>query len=217
MRRALGKPVRLFTVFCEFYSNNMGDTGLIPPNVITGLLKEWRGGSNDALESLIPLVHEELRRIARKYMRREHARNSLQTSMLVNEAYLRLVDTPKIDWQDRAHFFAVASTTMRRVLVDLARERKARKRGGSAVFVTLDDGAVAGAGTNTDFLAVDEALNELESFDKRKAQVVVMKFFGGLTEEEIAFTLKVSVETVRRDWRLAKVWLFRYLSKMKEV
>jgi RNA polymerase sigma factor (TIGR02999 family) len=179
---------------------------------VTGLLLAWRAGDAAALERLIPLVHAELRRIARGFMRKERAGHTLQTSALVNEAYLRLIDAHNVDWQNRAHFFAISASLMRRILVDMARERQARKRGGSAELVALDEALVAGPGKREDLLAVDEALTALAAVDERKSKVVELRFFGGLSEDEMAEALQVSPETVRRDWRLAKSWLLRFLS-----
>jgi RNA polymerase sigma-70 factor (ECF subfamily) len=183
---------------------------------VTGLLLAWRGGDTAALEQLIPLVYAELRRIARRFMRKERVGHSLQTSALVNEAYLRLIDAQNVDWQNRAHFFAITASLMRRILVDLARQRQARKRGGSAQRVVLDEAMIAGPGRQEDLVALDEALTALAAMDERKSKVVELRFFGGLTEEEIAEALEVSPETVRRDWRLAKPWLLRFLSKGRD-
>ena len=183
---------------------------------VTGLLLAWRGGDAAALEQLIPLVHAELLRIARRFMRKERAGHSLQTSALVNEAYLRLIDAQNVDWQNRAHFFAITANLMRRILVDLARQRQARKRGGSAQRVVLDEAMIAGPGRQEDLVALDEALTALAAVDERKSKVVELRFFGGLNEAEIAEALEVSPETVRRDWRLAKPWLLRFLSKGRD-
>lgn len=181
------------------------------PAVITGLLLAWRAGEAAALERLIPLVHAELRRLAKGYLRREHARHSLQTSLLVNEVYLRLVQAEQVSWQNRAHFFAISASLMRRILVDLARERQARKRGGSADRVVLDEGMLAGPNRHEDVVALDEALTALAAFDERKSRVVELRFFGGLKEDEIAEALQISVKTVKRDWQVAKSWLFQFL------
>ncbi|HQR34213.1 MAG TPA: sigma-70 family RNA polymerase sigma factor [Blastocatellia bacterium] len=178
---------------------------------VTKLLFAWREGDEAALERLIPLVHAELRRIAHRFMRKERAGHSMQTSALVNEAYLRLIDASNVDWQNRAHFFAISASLMRRILVDAARERQARKRGGSAEHVLLDEALVAGKEMHTDLVALDEALTALAKLDPRKARVVELRFFGGLNEAEMAEALQVSPETVRRDWRLAKAWLLRFL------
>jgi RNA polymerase sigma factor (TIGR02999 family) len=179
---------------------------------VTGLLLAWRAGDAAALGRLIPLVHAELRRIARGFMRKERAGHTLQTSALVNEAYLRLIDAQQVAWQNRAHFFAISASLMRRILVDSARERQARKRGGSDERVVLDEGLIVGPGRNEDLVALDEALSALAAVDERKSKVVELRFFGGLNEAEIAEALQISPETVRRDWRLAKVWLLRFLS-----
>ena len=179
---------------------------------MTGLLLAWRAGDASALERLIPLVHAELQRIAHRFMRKERAGHSLQTSALVNEAYLRLIDAHNVDWQNRAHFFAISASLMRRILVDMARERQARKRGGSAELVVLDEALVAGRERHEDLVALDEALTALAATDERKSKVVELRFFGGLNEAEIAEALQVPPETVRRDWRLAKSWLLRFLS-----
>jgi RNA polymerase sigma-70 factor (ECF subfamily) len=183
------------------------------PQEITGLLLAWSDGDPTVLDRLIPLVHGELRRLARQYMRRERSDHTLQTSALINETYLRLVDGPRISWQNRAHFFGIAARLMRRVLVDFARERNFKKRGGGNRQVPLEAAMVVTDATNTDVVALDEALNALAILDERKARVVEMRYFGGLTEKEIAAVLKVSSETVRRDWRLAKSWLLRRLTE----
>ncbi len=180
---------------------------------VTELLLAWRAGDAAALEQLMPLVYAELRRIARNYLRKERAGHTLQTAALVNEAYLRLLDAQNISWQNRAHFFAISSTLMRRVLVDMARERQAHKRGGSAQQIVLDEGLLAGTERTEDLVALDEALTALAAVDARKSKVVELRFFGGLSEAEMAEALQVSPETVRRDWRLAKAWLLRFLSK----
>ena len=182
------------------------------PAAITQLLLAWCAGDAAALEQLIPLVYAELRRIARSFMRKERAGHTLQTSALVNEAYLRLIDAQRVSWQNRAHFFSIAASLMRRILVDFAREHHARKRGGSAQRVTLDDALLVGQAHSEDVLAIDEALQALAEVDDRKCKVVELRFFGGLTEAEIAEALQLSPETVRRDWRLAKSWLLRFLS-----
>ncbi len=178
---------------------------------VTQLLLAWRAGDAAALERLIPLVHAELRRIARGFMRKERDGHTLQTSALVNEAYLRLIDARRVAWQNRAHFFAISASLMRRILVDAARERQARKRGGDAERIVLDEALAPGPGKREDLLAVDEALTALAAVDERKSKVVELRFFGGLNETEIAEALQVSPETVRRDWRLAKSWLLRFL------
>lgn len=181
------------------------------PARVTRLLLAWRAGDAAALDRLIPLVHAELRRIARSFMRKERAGHTLQTSALVNEAYLRLIDAQHVSWQNRTHFFSLAASLMRRILVDFAREKHARKRGGSAQQLTLDEALLVGQARGEDVLVVDEALQALAEVDDRKGKVVELRFFGGLTEAEIAEVLQVSPETVRRDWRLAKSWLLRFL------
>ncbi len=179
---------------------------------VTQLLLAWRAGDAGALDRLIPLIHAELHRIAGGFMRRERVDHTLQTSALVNEAYLRLIDAQQVEWQNRAHFFALSASLMRRVLVDFARERQARKRGGSLEQVSLDEAMAMELGSREDIVAVDEALTALAAVDERKSKVVELRFFGGLTEAEISEALQVSPETVRRDWRLAKAWLLKFLS-----
>ncbi len=179
---------------------------------VTQLLLAWRAGDAGALDRLIPLIHAELHRIAGGFMRKERVDHTLQTSALVNEAYLRLIDAQQVEWQNRAHFFALSASLMRRVLVDFARERQARKRGGSLEQVSLDEAMGMELGSREDIVAVDEALTALTAVDERKSKVVELRFFGGLTETEIAEALQVSPETVRRDWRLAKAWLLKFLS-----
>jgi RNA polymerase sigma factor (TIGR02999 family) len=180
---------------------------------VTQLLMAWNDGDQSALERLIPLVHAELHRIARRYMRNERAGHTLQTSALINEAYLRLIDAQQVHWQNRAHFFGIAAQLMRRVLVDFARSRSYKKRGGGALQVSLDETMVITKERGEDLVALDEALSSLSELDERKGRVVEMRFFGGLSEKEIAEALTVSQETVRRDWRLAKSWLRRRLSE----
>jgi|SRR5208283_1893025 len=184
------------------------------PREVTQLLLAWNGGDESALEKLIPLVYDELRRLAKRYMRREHPDHTLQTTALINEAFLRLVDLGNVHWQNRAHFFALCARLMRRILVDFARARRYTKRGGGAQPISLDESVVVSPAQPMDLVAVDDALNALTKVDARKGQVVEMRFFGGLTVEETAEVLKVSPETVRRDWRLAKVWLLRELSEV---
>src|ERR1700720_4032598 len=173
---------------------------------VTHLLRAWCAGQETALDELMPLVYEELHRAARRYMSLENSGNTLQTTALVNELYLRLVDFPEISWQGRAHFFAVCSKLMRRILVDFARSRRAQKRGGGAEDLPFDEKLFFGAAPSWDLLALDEAMNRLGAMDARKSQVVEMRFFGGLSVEETAGVLKVSPETVLRDWRLSRVW-----------
>ncbi len=174
------------------------------------LLRAWSDGDQNALEKLIPIVYDELHRLARHYMRRERAAHTLQTSALVNEAYMRLVDYKRMQWKDRAHFFAVSSQAMRRILVEHAR-RHNLKRGGNVQHVSLDEAALRG-GEDADLVAVDRALTALAQIDARKAQIVEMRFFGGLSVEEAAEVLKISPVTVKRDWRAARAWLYHELA-----
>jgi RNA polymerase sigma-70 factor, ECF subfamily len=178
---------------------------------ITGLLQEWRGGDQSALDDLVPLVHDELRRLARRQMRRERRDHTLQTSALINEAYLRLAGVRRMHWRDRTHFFAMASRLMRRVLVDHARGRRYLKRGGDGRKVALDEIVDVAAEPQRDLVALDAALSALEALDARKSRVVELRFFGGLTVEETADVLRVHPDTVTRDWRFAKAWLLRQL------
>jgi RNA polymerase sigma-70 factor, ECF subfamily len=178
---------------------------------VSALLRAWSDGDQDALQALTPIVYTELRRLARNYMKRERSGNSLQTTALVNEAYIRLVDYRRMRWQNRAHFFAVSAQLMRRILVDRAR-RHNLKRGRGVRHVPLDDTAVVSHDPPVDFVALDDALNALARVDARKVQVVELRFFGGLTVEETAEVLKVSPVTVRREWSAAKIWLFRELT-----
>ena len=182
------------------------------PQEITGLLSAWRAGDEAALAKLIPLVHQQLRRLAHRSMQQERPDHSLQTTALVNEVYLRLVDCQQVEWQDRAHFFALSARLMRRVLVDIARSRRYKKRGGAGQRVALDDHLLGfSARPGTDILALDEALQSLEAEDARKVEVVELRFFGGLSVKETAEMLKVSPRTVMRDWKMAKLWLLREL------
>jgi RNA polymerase sigma factor (TIGR02999 family) len=178
---------------------------------ITALLEAWGDGDKSALERLMPLVYEELRRLAHRYMTHERPGHTLQTTALVNEAYLRLVNWKDVRWENRAHFFAVSAQMMRRILVDFARERQYLKRGAGAVQVSLGEATALTACRSSDLVAIDEALSALFEVDRRKGQVVEMRFFGGLSVKEVAAVLKVSEETVMRDWRLSKAWLLRQL------
>ena len=178
----------------------------------TALLLAWGRGDETALDQLIPLVHDELRQLARRHIAGERPGHTLQATALVNEAYLRLIEVNQVRWQNRAHFFAMASRVMRRILVDAARARGYQKRGGGAETVSLDEALLVSGEPRQDLIALDDALNALAAFDLRKSQVVEMRFFGGLSVEETAEALHVSADTVMRDWRLAKVWLARELS-----
>jgi len=176
-------------------------------------LQAWRAGDQGARDKLIPLVYNELHRLAHHHVANEQPDGTLQTTALVNELYVRLVDVRRVGWTDRTHFFAVCAQLMRRVLVDVARSRNAQKRGGHAVHVPVDEHAIANPEPPVDLLALDGALERLAAFDSRKSRVVELRFFGGLDVEETAVALDVSPQTVMRDWRLAKLWLFRELNR----
>ncbi|PYR73350.1 MAG: RNA polymerase subunit sigma-70 [Acidobacteria bacterium] len=181
------------------------------PGAVTELLRAWSEGDDGALDRLVPLVEAELRRLARGYLGRERRGHTLQITALVNEAFLRLTDARHVRWQDRAHFLGISARLMRRVLVDYARRRGFQKRGGGAQRVTFDEGLVASPDPALDIVALDGALEALAQVDVRKSRVVELRFFGGLTVEETAEVLNVSPDTVKRDWRLAKLWLLREL------
>ncbi len=181
-------------------------------NEVTLLLRAWGEGDAEALERLTPLVYQELHRIARGYMRKERPDNTLQTTALINEAYVRLVDVRKVNWHDRAHFFAVCARAMRRILVDHARSRGYLKRGGGKTCVQLDGVAEPNWTPDSNILELDDALNRLSELDPRKGKVVELRFFGGLSVDETAEALGISPETVMRDWKLARAWLFRELT-----
>jgi RNA polymerase sigma-70 factor (ECF subfamily) len=183
------------------------------PHEVSQLLLAWSDGDQSALDKLVPLVHAELRRLASHYMSRERAGHSLQTTALVNEAYLRLVDYKRMQWQGRAHFFAVSAQLMRRILVEHARSRQYLKHGGGAARVSLEEAAVISEERAADLVALDDALENLAAIDQRKSRVVELRFFGGLSVEETAEVLKVSPVTVMRDWSTAKAWLYRELSQ----
>ena len=184
-----------------------------PSQGVTQLLVAWTHGEQAALDQLVPLVHAELQRLAHRHMARERPGHTLQTTGLVNEVYLRLVDVKQVRWQDRVHFFAVSSQLMRRILVDFARSRRYLKRGGGAQKVTFDEALIPSPKRGQDLVLLDDALNALERVDARKSRVVELRFFGGLSVEETAEVLKVSQETILRDWKLAKAWLTREMSK----
>ena len=190
-----------------------GDAKAPPCGEVSTLLRAWTEGDSSALEKLTPIVYEELHRLARYYMSGERVGHSLQTTALVNEAYVRLTDYKRMRWENRAHFFAVSAQLMRRILVDHARRRNL-KRGGGVQHVSLEDTAVVGE-RDEDLVALDDALRALSNFDSRKAQVVELRFFGGLSVDETAEVLKVSSITVMRDWSTAKAWLYRELSGQK--
>jgi RNA polymerase sigma-70 factor, ECF subfamily len=183
------------------------------PGDITALLLAWHRGDQDALASLTPLVYDELHRLAGVYMSRERPGHPLQATALINEAYLRLTDSSRVRWQNRAHFLAVAAQLMRRILVDFARDRRSQKRGHGWQQVTLDECLILGGEPNIDLIALDEALGRLGALDPRKVQVVEMRFFGGLSLDETSTVLGISVDTVSRDWNAAKAWLLRELTR----
>ena len=179
---------------------------------ITQLLAEWREGNQAALDELYPLVYDELHRLARRYMSRERKGHTLQTTALINEAYVRLVDQRNVHWANRSHFFAISAQIMRRILIDHARRHAYAKRGGGAQQVSLDETATVALGDLSEFLRLDEALKSLAELDPRRSQVVELKYFGGLNNDEIAGVLKISKNTVIRDWNMARAWLYRQLT-----
>ena len=183
----------------------------------TELLLAWGRGQTHAFDQLVPLVHDELRRLARKYMARERPGHTLQATALVNEAYMRLINLKRIRWQDRAHFFAMAARVMRRILVDFARARRNDKRGGRSPRVSLDEGLLVSREPSLDLVVLDDALQALAAVHPRQSQVVELRFFGGLSLEETAESLHMSVDTVKRDWRFAKLWLMKELSSDRGV
>ncbi len=183
---------------------------------VTRLLLAWRQENQDALDELIPIVYEELQQQAHRYLQREQKGHSLQTTALVNEIYLRLLDCKKVSWKNRAHFFAITAKMMRHILVDYARSRRSQKRGGDLEETTLDEKLTFSIARNSDLVALDDALNELALMDERRSRVVELRFFGGLSVEETAEVLGVCADTVVRDWRLAKVWLAREIKKSAE-
>ena len=181
---------------------------------ITHLLKKWSEGNQEVLDKLMPLVYDELRRQASRYLRRERDNHTLQTTALIHEAYLKLIDQNQVEWQNRTHFFAIAAQAMRRILVDYARERKREKRGGAEENLPLEEAAfVASEGKNVDLVALDEALTRLAEFDERQARVVELRYFSGLSIDETADILGISNVTVRRDWNMAKAWLHQQITK----
>lgn len=179
----------------------------------TELLLAWSRGEAQAFEQLVPLIHDELKRLAQRHMAHERQDHTLQASALVNEAYLRLIDLKQMQWQNRAHFFAMSARVMRRILVDFARAKRNEKRGGNVPRVTLDEALHQPQGTDPDLLSLDDALRALAAVHPRKSDVVELRYFGGLSLEETAEALQVSVDTVKRDWRFAKLWLLRELTR----
>ncbi len=183
------------------------------PQEVTQLLVAWSNGDSEALEKLMPLVYDDLRRLARNYMNRERAGHTLQTTALIHEAYLRLIEQKDVKWQNRAHFFAISAQLMRRILVSMARARQADKRGGEARQVSLDEAMVFSEERAAELVALDDAMNELAALDPRRCRVVELRHFGGLSVEETAEVLKVSPDTVMREWKRAKAWLYSELNK----
>lgn len=192
---------------CEFSEMNQPAS-----QEITQLLLAWGSGDKAALDALMPIVYDELRRLAKRYMRRQNPDHTLQTTALVNEAYLRLIDSSRVRWQDRTHFFAISAQLMRRILVDFARAKNSRKRGGEQIQITLDERIEAPFETETNLVELDEALQRLAKLSPRQSRIVELRYFGGLSEEEISETLAISTRTVRRDWSLARAWLYRELN-----
>jgi RNA polymerase sigma factor (TIGR02999 family) len=176
---------------------------------ITALLVDWNNGDKSAIERLLPLVERELHRLAHSYMRREDPDHTLQTTALINETYLRLIDQRKVQWQNRAHFFGIAARIMRRILLNYARDQNRMKRGGRTIHVSLSEAMVMPAEKDREIIALNDALTKLEAIDERKSKVVELRYFGGLTVPEVAEVLKVSEITVMRDWKFAKAWLAR--------
>ena len=183
------------------------------PEQITRLLVQWSAGNRGALDQLLPIVYNDLKRLAGVYLRRERPGHTLQSTALVNEAFLRLVDQREATWQNRAQFFGIASQAIRRILVDHARQRKAQKRGGEALRVTIDESIAAPGGGDFDILALEDALEKLAALDERQSRIVELRFFGGLSIEDTGAVLGLSPATVKRDWSMARVWLFRELSR----
>jgi RNA polymerase sigma factor (TIGR02999 family) len=184
-----------------------------PQSDVTQLLVQWSNGNQHAFEKLVPLVYDELRRLAGRYLRRERSDHTLQSTSLVHEAYLRLIDQRQVKWQNRAHFFGVAAQIIRRILVDHARAHQAAKRGGGAFKLTLDEALAASDSRDINLMALDECLNALAEMDPQQARIVELRFFAGLTIEDTAEVLGISPATVKRDWAMAKAWLFRELSR----
>jgi len=186
-----------------------------PPDV-TELLVAWSQGDDAAEAALVPIIYDELQRLARVHMRRERAEHTLQTTALVHEAYLKLMARKETSWQNRAHFFAASAQSMRRILVDMARTRKRQRRGGGAELLSLDESLVFSPNRASELVALDDALRELEKLDARKSRVVELRFFGGLTQEEIAKVLKISPQTALREWNRARAWLYSQLSNLED-
>lgn len=184
----------------------------LPPQEVTQLLVDWGNGNQAALDRLMPVVYTELRQLAHRYMRRERPGHTMQTTALIHEAYLRLVDQNQVRWQHQAHFFGIAARLMRQILIEHARSRTRAKRGGGVGTISLDEAAIVSQARATELLALDDALERLATIDPRKSQVVELRFFGGLSVEEAAQVLNIAPNTVLRDWRMAKAWLRREIS-----
>jgi len=184
-----------------------------PPTDITKILRDWSAGDRASLDELVPLVYGELRRLAHRALNKNGGDGSFQTTALVNEAYLKLIDVKQIEWQNRIHFFAVSAGVMRNILVDFARQRLSQKRGGEKTHVALDEAFNFSAQKSDDLVALDECLKELAGLSERQSRVVELKFFGGLTEDEISEVLSISSATIKRDWQAARAWLYRQLSQ----
>jgi RNA polymerase sigma factor (TIGR02999 family) len=199
------------------YEEQVMDTPSVSQQRVTQLLERWGNGNDDALVQLTPLVYEELRRLAHRQMGAERPDHTLQTTALVNEAYLRLADQTNPNWQSRAHFFAVAARAMRQILISYARSNRAQKRGGGAARIELDEAAILSPEQSKEIVDLHEALERLATLDSRKAQVVELKYFGGLNYDEMAEVLKISRVTVRRDWEFARIWLYRELHSVDEI
>ena len=195
----------------EDFSDNLSDSKK-PPGEVTELLRKWSEGDADALEKLLPIVYEELRRISHNYLRREHSGHTLQTTALIHEAYLRLVKAQGLDWQNREQFFGIAANLMRRILVDHARTASAAKRGGNAPNLPLDEYLTISGARDENLLLLDEALNKLATIDSAAARIVELRYFAGLTIEETAEVLKTSPMTVKREWATARAWLHREIA-----
>ncbi|MBI3684288.1 MAG: sigma-70 family RNA polymerase sigma factor [Acidobacteria bacterium] len=210
-RELSGRPAAAAAVVGRYNRSSMPSE---PAADVTQLLLAWSDGNEEALNKLTPLVYAELRRIARRFMAKERPSHTLEATALVNEVYMKLVDASRVRWQNRVQFFGVAAQLMRRILVDYARNRRARKRGGAIQRVTLQEAQLVAAEPELDLAALDEALQELARLDPRKAKVVELRFFGGLSQQETAEVLRVSTDTVWRDWRAAKAWLLRELRQV---
>ncbi len=183
---------------------------------VTGMLRDWTSGDQEALDKLIPVVYDELRRQAARYLRRERPDHTLQTTALIHEAYLRLINQHNVEWKDRAHFYAIAARLMRQILVDHARKRQAAKRGGSDIKVPLEEEMVITTGRNVDLVALDEALTRLAAIDPQQSRIVELRYFSGLSVEETAEVTGVSARTVKRDWNVAKAWLRQQMRETQE-